>query len=185
MTMIFRTKDFWGKVPRGSEVIVKRSDIRNPEKFYFDELREFDDYGLYMLYACMQKDMKDIGNRSITVPVLVDDIEDVTSIDGKLLKEYRKIMKIVQRKNEKAALKNVQASSPLPSSESTPEPLPVPSINPPEKNTGKPAKQSVRRKKEYGFEIMEKDGRFICPCGNSFGRRDTAIYVHRVRHNKQ
>ena len=105
--MIFRQKDFWEKVTKGSEVVVKRSDSHKPEKLYYDELREFNDYGLNMLYVCLQRDPKDIGNRSISVPLVVDDIEDVVYVVGKPVKEFRKEIKA------KTAL---STSIPLPSS---------------------------------------------------------------------
>ena len=180
--MIFRQKDFWEKVTKGSEVVVKRSDSHKPEKLYYDELREFTDYGLNMLYVCLQRDPKDIGNRSISVPLVVDDIEDVVSVGGKPVKEFRKEIKAREKKSEK--IEPVDHPVPLPSSDK-------PELNelapePDTKSDGKTVKQKSvpRKRKEYDFVITEKDGKFICPCGSSFGRRDTAIYVHRTRHNK-
>ena len=188
--MIFRQRDFWEKVPRGTEVLVKKADNPKPVKLYFDEIREFTDYGWYALYVCLQKKIQDIGNRAIALPLITDDIEDVISLDGKPMKEYRKELKHLKRKAEKkespeskhepsepSAVDNSQAT-PVTSKEKPAEEKDIPITKP---NLGKTV---ARKRKDYGFTITEKDGKFICPCGSVFGRRDTAIYVHRTRHIK-
>ena len=203
--MIFRQKDFWEKVTKGSEVVVKRSDGHKPEKLYYDEIREFNDYGLNMLYVCLQRDPKDIGNRSISVPIVVDDIEDVVSVGGKPVKEFRKVMKtnatlstsipLPSSEEHKSLFKKLRKHKPsekldekLPKPQA--KPVPVAELSPlldtksDEKKDAVKQKSVPRKRKEYDFVITEKDGKFICPCGSSFGRRDTAIYVHRTRHNK-
>ena len=190
MSMIFRQKDFWTNVPKGTEVTVKKADNPKPMKLYFDELREFTDYGLEMLYVCLQKDPKDLGNRSLTVPLVVDEIEDVLSVAGQPLKEYRKERRRMERRAKKeSASATPEVSEPLADKATPPvtsEEKDVPgeekdvTSTKPKSGRGK----TVRKKKEYGFTIEEKDGKFICPCGSIFGRRDTAIYVHRTRHIK-
>ena len=205
--MIFRQKDFWMNVPKGTEVVVKKAGNPKPVKLYFDEVREFTDYGLEMLYVCLQKDAKDLGNRSLTVPLVVDDIEDVVSVGGKPVKEFRKEMKaktdlstsipLPSSEEHKSVFKRLRKHKPtekldekLPEPQANPvpvaEPSPLQVTKPDEKKDAiKPVKPSPRKRKEYDFEITEKDGRFFCPCGSSFGRRDTAIYIHRTRHTKK
>lgn len=205
--MIFRQKDFWMDVPKGTEVVVKKADNPKPVKFYFDEVREFTDYGLEMLYVCLQKDAKDLGNRSLTVPLVVDDIEDVVSVGGKPVKEFRKGMKaktalstsipLPSSEEHKSVFKRLRKHKPSekpdekqPEPQATPVPVSEPSTLPEtksdeKKDAVKPVQPSSRKRKEYDFEITEKDGKFFCPCGSSFGRRDTAIYVHRTRHTKK
>ena len=182
--MIFRQKDFWEKVTKGSEVVVKRSDGHKPEKLYYDEIREFNDYGLNMLYVCLQRDPKDIGNRSLSVPIVVDDIEDVVSVGGKPVKEFRKEIKAMQKKSEK--IEPVDHPVSLPSSDKPELLLNELAPEPHTKSDGKTVKQKSvpRKRKEYDFVITEKDGKFICPCGSSFGRRDTAIWCHRKKQVK-
>jgi hypothetical protein len=202
--MIFRQKDFWMNVPKGTEVVVKKSDNPKPMKLYFDEVREFTDYGLEMIYVCLQKDVKDLGNRSLTVPLVVDDIDDVISVGGKAVREFRKEMKsnaivptsvqVPSSEEHKSLFRKLRKHKPSEKPDEKPELLanPVPVADPSpdtksdeKKDDVKPVKPSPRKRKEYGFEITEKDGKFFCPCGSSFGRRDTAIYVHRTRHTKK
>ena len=190
--MIFRQKDFWMNVPKGTEVVVKKVETSAPMKLYFDEIREFNDYGLSMLYVCLQKDVKDLGNRSMTVPLVVDDIVDVISVGGKPIKEFRKEIKAAEKSEKIEPETTVSESLP-----SKPEPETLPELLPEqlpmagttasdeEKDTAMTEKAVPRKRKEYDFVITEKDGKFLCPCGSSFGRRDTAIYVHRTRHNKK
>ena len=204
--MIFRQKDFWMNVPKGTEVVVKKAGNPKPVKLYFDEVREFTDYGLEMLYVCLQKDVKDLGDRSLTVPLVVDDIDDVVSVGGKPVKEFRKEMKsnvnaptsiqLPSSEEHKSLFKRLRKHKPTekPSEKLEPMGNPVPVIehsplpetkSDEKKDAIKPVKSSPRKRKEYDFEITEKDGRFFCPCGSSFGRRDTAIYIHRTRHTKK
>ena len=189
--MIFRQRDFWVKVPRGTEVLVKKADNPKPVKLYFDEIREFTDYGWYALYVCLQKKIQDIGNRAIALPLITDDIEDVISLDGKPMKEYRKELKRL----EKSKKKESPESKPEPSEPSAVDNSQATSVTSKEKPAPSEEKDIpitkpdlgeivARKRKDYGFTITEKDGKFICPCGSVFGRRDTAIYVHRTRHIK-
>ena len=180
--MIFRQRDFWVKVPRGTEVLVKKADNPKPVKLYFDEIREFTDYGWYALYVCLQKKIQDIGNRAIALPLITDDIEDVISLDGKPMKEYRKELKRLEKSEKKASPEiSDNSQSTLITIKEKPAPSEEKDIPITKPNLGKTV---ARKRKDYGFTITEKDGKFICPCGSVFGRRDTAIYVHRTRHIK-
>lgn len=189
--MLFRQKSFWENIPKGTEIVLKKADSTEKQKLYFDEIREFKDYGIEMVYVCLQKDVKDLGNRSLTIPIVVDDIEDVVSIAGKTTKEYRKSEPKIKKEEEKNGLmekvkkhiikkesKPVEAEIVQKSEKRQPEPT-----NMAETEKASPVK-SPRKRKTYDFEITEKDGKFYCPCGSAFGRRDTAIYVHRTRHLK-
>ena len=188
--MIFRQRDFWVKVPRGTEVLVKKADNPKPVKLYFDEIREFTDYGWYALYVCLQKKIQDIGNRAIALPLITDDIEDVISLDGEPMKEYRKELKRLEKSEKKASSEiSDNSQSTLITIKEKLAPSEEKDIPITKHNLGKTAKPNLgktvaRKRKDYGFTITEKDGKFICPCGNVFGRRDTAIYVHRIRHTK-
>jgi len=190
--VIFRQKDFWMNVPKGTEVLVKKSDNPKPVKLYFDEIREFTDYDWDALYVCLQKDPKDIGNKAIALPLIVDDIEDVISVDGKPMKEYRKELKHLGRKSEKKQSPESKPEPSEPSAVDNSQATPVTSKEKPAPSEEKDipitkpdlGETVARKRKDYGFTITEKDGKFICPCGSVFGRRDTAIYVHRTRHIK-
>ena len=157
----FRHKSFWTEIPKGSKVLFKNtsafSKITMTNELFLDETREFDSYGVRSFYVCFQKKPEDIGNRAIAIPVLLDDFISVDAINGEpILKERKK------KRERKTSVKEIKKK------ESGPVEKPTP----------------VKKGKSYGFEIAEKDGRYFCPCGTSFGRRDTAIWCHRKKHLK-
>lgn len=164
--MKYNKKDFWTKIQKGTKVSFthRGSSIGTPEehKMFFDEIREFHDYGMDSVYLCFQDSVADLGNRAKTRPVLIEDIT-VHDIDGEPVKEGKRVR------------------SPLPK---TPNPVKVEKREKPEKKVIE-HEPHTKKGHDYGFEITEKDGRFFCPCGSSFKRKDTAIWCHRKKHLKK
>lgn len=175
--MDYKSKEFWFNVPKGTEIeIQKRKGSKM--KLYFDEVREFNDYGLNMVYICLQKDKNDIGNRAICVPVLLDDVVD-GSIDGVSIHE-KKIKRSEKEKDENKSEKDIERISETQSERQKKDE----DLDEKKKENEEEVlnNKKGRKKKEYDFLIIEKNDKFYCPCGSAFSRRDTAVYVHRTRH---
>ena len=175
----FKEKKFWEMVPRGTQVVLRKD--KETLSLFFDEIREYNDYGVYMLYISLQKDLANLGSRMISIPVLVDDIEDVISIGGKTLKEFwkenkKRVSSVVQNEKDEIDQPAKKKDKPIKTENHTETEV---------KKDPTPKSSSPRKRKQYDFEIVEKDGKFFCPCGSAFGRRDSAIYTHRTRHMKK
>lgn len=182
----FKEKKFWEMVPRGTQVVLRKD--KETLSLFFDEIREYNEYGVYMLYISLQKDLANLGSRMISVPVLVDDIEDVISIGGKTLKEFwKENKKSIQSDNQNENDEHVKKQDEPKKSVKTENNTEInhTEIEVKKEPEPKPKSSSPRKKKQYDFEIVEKDGKFFCPCGSAFGRRDSAIYTHRTRHMKK
>ena len=181
MSEKFKQKSFWESMAKGSKVsfTYRGSALgKAPEvnELFLDEIREFDDYGMSSTYVCFQKQLEDIGKRAISIPVLLDDFISVDAVNGEVIEKEKKSRK---PRSIKAIVKEVKQKEPkLKDPEKKKEPDPVKPVK-----VEKPA-SSDKKGKSYGFEVTEKDGRYVCPCGNSFGRRDTAIWCHRKKHLK-
>ena len=181
MSEKFKQKSFWESMAKGSKVsfTYRGSALgKAPEvnELFLDEIREFDDYGMSSTYVCFQKQLEDMGKRAISIPVLLDDFISVDAVNGEVIEKEKKSRK---PRSIKAIVKEVKQKEPKKKEpENKKEPDPVKPVK-----VEKPASPD-KKGKSYGFEVTEKDGRYFCPCGNSFGRRDTAIWCHRKKHLK-
>ena len=171
MSEKFKQKSFWESMPKGSKVsfTYRGSALgKAPEvnELFLDEIRDFDDYDMNSTYVCFQKQLEDLGKRSIAIPVLLEDFISVDTVDGEVIVKEKKIRKI---KAKPVKEKVVKQKEPM---KKDPEPI------------VKPAPVKERKHKSYGFEVTEKDGRYFCPCGISFSRKDTAVWRHSKKHLK-
>ena len=123
-------------------------------------------------YVCFQKQLEDLGKRSIAIPVLLEDFISVNTVNGEVIVKEKKIRKI---KAKPVKEKVVKQKEPM---KKYPEPIVKPAA------IEKPAPVKERKHKSYGFEVTEKDGRYFCPCGISFSRKDTAVWRHSKKHLK-
>ena len=171
MSEKFRHKSFWMGIAKGSKVsfTYRGSALgKAPEvnELILDEIRDFDDYEMNSTYVCFQKQLEDLGKRSIAIPVLLEDFISVDTVNGEVIVKEKKIRKI---KAKPVKEKVVKQKEPM---KKDPEPI------------VKPAPVKERKHKSYGFEVTEKDGRYFCPCGISFSRKDTAVWRHSKKHLK-
>ena len=181
MSEKFKQKSFWEGMPKGSKVsfTYRGSALgKAPEvnELFLDEIRDFDDYEMNSTYVCFQKQLEDLGKRSIAIPVLLEDFISVDTVNGEVIVKEKKIRKI---KAKPVKEKVVKQKEPIKKEgKKDPEPIVKPV------HIEKPAPVKEKKHKSYGFEVTEKDGRYFCPCGTSFGRRDTAIWCHSKKHIK-
>ena len=180
MSEKFKQKSFWESIPKGSKVsfTYRGSALgKAPEvnELFLDEIREFDDYGMCSTYVCFQKQLEDMGKRSIAIPVLLEDFISVDAVNGDEIVKEKKTRKI---KVKPVKEKTVNQNKPMKKEKKDSEPIVKAAV------IEKPASAKEKKHKLYGFEVTEKDGRYFCPCGTSFGRRDTAIWCHSKKHIK-
>ena len=180
MSEKFKQKSFWEGMPKGSKVsfTYRGSALgKAPEvnELFLDEIRDFDDYEMNSTYVCFQKQLEDLGKRAIAIPVLLEDFISVDAVNGEVIVKEKKIRKI---KAKPVKDKVVQKEPIKKEGKKDPEPIVKPV------HIEKPAPVKEKKHKSYGFEVTEKDGRYFCPCGTSFGRRDTAIWCHSKKHIK-
>ena len=179
MSEKFKQKSFWESMPKGSKVsfTYRGSALgKAPEvnELFLDEIRDFDDYDMNSTYVCFQKQLEDLGKRSIAIPVLLEDFISVDTVDGEVIVKEKKIRKIKAKPVKEMVVKQKEPIKK--EGKKDPKPMKAAAI---EKPT--PAKD---RKHKYGFEVTEKDGRYFCPCGISFSRKDTAVWRHSKKHLK-
>ena len=179
MSEKFKQKSFWESMAKGSKVsfTYRGSALgKAPEvnELFLDEIREFDDYGMSSTYVCFQKQLEDLGKRAIAIPVLLEDFISVDAVNGEVIVKEKKIRKI---KAKPVKDKVVQKEPKKKEEKKDPEPI----VKPAAIEKPAPAKE---RKHKYGFEVTEKDGRYFCPCGISFSRKDTAVWRHSKKHLK-
>ena len=180
MSEKFRHKSFWMGIAKGSKVsfTYRGSALgKAPEvnELILDEIRDFDDYEMNSTYVCFQKQPEDLGKRSIAIPVLLEDFISVDAVNGEVIVKEKKIRKI---KAKPVKEKVVKQKEPM-KKEGKKDPEPIVKAAAIEKPA--PVKE---RKHKYGFEVTEKDGRYFCPCGISFSRKDTAVWRHSKKHLK-
>lgn len=183
----FNDGHFWDGFAVGTKVVLRIIEPDEVRTLYFESYRKLltkPKVGEWVLdYIIFQLKKEEIGNVHTRFPIDLSNIKEIISIDDKPYveedikqnKEINQTVKTIETLKTVEKVKD-EVSSDLsdmqkkPVIEEKPEPV-------------KKAKTEKKRK-DYGFEITEKDGKFVCPCGSVFGRRDTAIYIHRTRHLK-
>ena len=183
----FNDGHFWDGFPAGTKVVLRRIEPDEVRTLYFESYRKLltkPKVGEWVLdYIIFQLKKEEIGNVNTRFPIDLSNIKEIISIDDKPYmdedikqnKEINQTVKTVETLKTVEKVKD-EVSSDLsdmqkkPVIEKKPEPVKKP--------------KTEKKRKDYGFAITEKDGKFICPCGSVFGRRDTAIYIHRTRHLK-
>ena len=181
MSEKFKQKSFWEGMPKGSKVsfTYRGSALgKAPEvnELFLDEIRDFDDYEMNSTYVCFQRKAEDLGKRALSIPVLLEDFISVDTVDGEVIVKEKKIRKIKAKPVKEMVVKQKEPIKK--EGKKDPEPIVKPV------HIEKPAPVKEKKHKSYGFEVTEKDGRYFCPCGTSFGRRDTAIWCHSKKHIK-
>lgn len=171
MSEKFKQKSFWESMPKGSKVsfTYRGSALgKAPEvnELFLDEIRDFNDYEMNSTYVCFQRKAEDLGKRALSIPVLLEDFISVDSVNGEVIVKEKKIRKIKAKPVKEMVVKQKEPMK------KDPEPI------------VKPAPVKERKHKSYGFEVTEKDGRYFCPCGISFSRKDTAVWRHSKKHLK-
>lgn len=201
----YHTATWWNEhLKHGDEVVISYrdglDDAHEKKPLFFDEVRNVEIEGIENVeYLCFQVSKNNLGNKSLTIPILPVNVMKVFSIRGE---EYHKGKKFKIKEFPKEpvnpdtgvpdhslkgeeAVKKMQELKELvnesPADEKTiSEPETKNEISP-AKTEKKPStpKEKKSDNKDLGFEIVEKDGRFYCPCGNDFGKKAHAIYHHK------
>lgn len=144
--------DIWKKLMNGDEVVVEDTSFGKTKRMLiFDKVSFTNDYGQNFTQIVFQKNKENLGR--VDIPVIYHPKEfKIIEVNGVEIKEYEKSLKKKRKSAKQNSLKEFEVS-----------------------DTDEPAKIHTKS----GFEITVKNGRFYCPCGNSYSKRDNAIWNHK------
>ena len=152
---------------------------QHPRKLlFFDTIEHVSMVGAEpMDYLCFQKERTTLGNKSLAVPVIPSSVVRIFSVRGE---------EFVRSKNFKVAGKSEPEKKPEPQAQKhTGNTSGSTSGSSPEPRKKSGSGISTKPSTKLGFEIVEKEGRFYCPCGNNFGSKSHAVYHHKHHVRKQ
>ena len=181
----------------GDEVVISYrdglDDAHEKKSLFFDEIRNVEIEGIENVeYLCFQISQNNLGNKSLTIPILPVNIMKIFSIGGEEYQKGKKF-KIKESLNEpvnpdtgvpdhslrgEEAVKKMQELKAL-ANESSADEKPISESEAKTEKKPSTPKEKKSDNKDLGFEIVENGGRFYCPCGNDFGTKAHAIYHHK------
>ena len=179
----YHTSAWWNDhLQHGDKIVLSYrdglDDAHEKQPLLFDEVRTVDIEGVESLdYICFQIADENLGNRSLTIPVLPVNVIKIFSIRGE---EYYKGKKFKVDSPSYSGSTAMEPENPVKDDSGTTEQEPASEKKDPEFQKKEPVKSPVKpSSKDPGFEIVEKDGRFFCPCGNDFGKKAHAVFHHK------
>ena len=179
----YHTSAWWNDhLQHGDKIVLSYrdglDDAHEKQPLLFDEVRTVDIEGVESIdYICFQIADENLGNRSLTIPVLPVNVIKIFSIRGE---EYYKGKKFKVDSPSYSGSTAMEPENPVKDDSGTTEQEPASEKKDPEFQKKEPVKSPVKpSSKDPGFEIVEKDGRFFCPCGNDFGKKAHAVFHHK------
>lgn len=179
----YHTSAWWNDhLQHGDKIVLSYrdglDDAHEKQPLLFDEVRTVDIEGVESIdYICFQIADENLGNRSLTIPVLPVNVIKIFSIRGE---EYYKGKKFKVDSPSYSGSTAMEPENPVTDDSGTTEQEPASEKKDPEFQKKEPVKSPVKpSSKDLGFEIVEKDGRFFCPCGNDFGKKAHAVFHHK------
>ena len=129
----------------------------------FDKRVYLNDYGVDYTQWIFQKNPEDIGNLKTAI-VYTDAYNlkhkeiKIETVNGMSVKEFEKTLKSKTKKKEFK---------------------PFESINKFEINENENENEEFKTYENSGFIITEREKRFYCPCGNSYTKKENAVWAHK------
>ena len=168
INMVVKTgKMFWKEMEKGTKVTFCVQGKLETYNLLYERMEYSNDYGEDMWFMLFQKTMEDMGNPRIGHVFIMEKIK-VKFVNGVSVETFYKEKKKELRKQKKVATMT--------------QPERVRKIKETVKIEETKPIQVTHGRMDHGFTITTKDGKYFCPCGNEYGRRDTAVFVHKKRH---
>ena len=157
---------------------------RHPRKLlFFDTIEHVTMVGADPIdYLCFQKERSTLGNRSVAIPVLPSSVVKIFMIRGEEFSHGKKFRIVSEPAEEKVSGLRIQKDESK-NSGSTSGIVSDPREKKPAeaKKKGSVMKDAIKP----DFNIVEKDRRYVCPCGNDFKTKAHAVYHHKNHIKKQ
>ena len=162
MVKIKTGKKFWKEMEPGTRVTFGVQGKLETYNLFYERMVYSNQYGEDLQYIVFHKEMNDMGNDRIARHFIMEEMK-VKSVNGMDIELFYKEKKKELRKQKRRNKEYCSTTT--------------------EKKIG--VKDVIKTKPVQdgnGVVITTKDGRYFCPCGNGYGRRDTAMFVHKKRH---
>ncbi len=179
----YENKKWWKENTKRGDVITFKLKNENERSLIFERASYHNDYGEDMLNLVFQDTQDNLGNKRDAKIFHPEDVQ-VIKINDLPLKEYESGIRKERRRLERLKSNNSTSAdlvrrNPANKIEIPDKANPYNSEEELEEMEEDIVPQKMPVKHGYDFDVKEINGRFICPCGNSYGLKGHAIWHHR------